>query len=67
MRSDARDDRMLVFSKKFTLAKGAKATFRYPVRVVSAGDYILPGPSVEAMYHPDLHARRAPDRISVKR
>ena len=67
MRSDARDDRMLVFSKKFTLAKGAEATFRYPVRVVSAGDYILPGPSVEAMYHPDLHARRAPDRISVKR
>jgi len=67
MRSDARDDRMLVFSKKFTLAKGAEATFRYPVRVVSAGDYILPGPSVEAMYHPDLHASRAPDRISVKR
>ena len=67
MRSDARDDRMLVFSKKFTLAKGEEATFRYPVRVVSAGDYILPGPSVEAMYHPDLHARRAPDRISVKR
>ncbi|MBR5548248.1 MAG: hypothetical protein IKU71_00815, partial [Kiritimatiellae bacterium] len=67
MRSDARDDRMLVFSKKFTLAKGEEATFRYPVRVVSAGNYILPGPSVEAMYHPDLHARRAPDRISVKR
>ena len=67
MRSDARDDRMLVFSKKFTLAKGEEATFRYPVRVVSAGDYILPGPSVEAMYHPELHARRAPSRISVKR
>ncbi len=67
MRSDARDDRMLVFSKKFMLAKGEEATFRYPVRVVSAGDYILPGPSVEAMYHPDLHARRAPSRISVRR
>ena len=67
MRSDARDDRMLVFSKKFTLAKGEEATFRYPVRVVSAGDYILPGPSVEAMYHPDLHARRAPTRLSVRR
>ena len=67
MRSDARDDRMLVFSKKFTLAKGEEATFRYPVRVVSSGDCILPGPSVEAMYHPELHARRAPSRISVKR
>ena len=67
MRSDARDDRMLVFSKKFTLAKGEEATFRYPVRVVSAGDYILPGPSVEAMYHPELHARRAPSRIAIRR
>ena len=67
MRSDARDDRMLVFSKKFTLAKGEEATFRYPVRVVSAGDYILPGPSVEAMYHPDLHARRAPSRVAIRR
>ena len=55
------------FSKKFTLAKGEEATFRYPVRVVSSGDCILPGPSVEAMYHPELHARRAPSRISVKR
>ena len=66
MRSDARDDRMLVFSTKFTLAKGEVATFRYPLRVVSAGDYVLPGPSVEAMYHPALHARRAPSRIKVR-
>jgi len=67
MRSDARDDRMLVFSKKFTLAKGEVATFRYPVRVVSAGDFVLPGPSVEAMYNPELHARSAPSRLAVGR
>ena len=66
MRSDARDDRMLVFSKKFTLEKGHEAKFRYPVRVVSAGDYVLPGPSVEGMYYPALRARRIPSRIVVR-
>ena len=66
MRSDARDDRMLVFSKKFRLEKGREAKFRYPVRVVSAGDFVLPGPSVEGMYHPALRARRIPGRIVVR-
>ena len=63
MRRDARDDRMLVFSKKFKLAAGHEARFAYPVRVVSAGEYVLPGPSVEAMYDPRLHARRVPGRV----
>ena len=66
MRSDARDDRMLVFSKKFKLEKGREAKFRYPVRVVSAGEFVLPGPSVEGMYHPALRARRIPGRIVVR-
>ena len=65
MRSDARDDRMLVFSKKFHLEKGEHAVFRYPVRAVSAGEYVLPGPSVEAMYFPDLRSKCAPRRIRV--
>ena len=65
MRDDARDDRMLVFSKKFHLEKGKQAVFRYPVRVVSAGEYVLPGPSVEAMYFPDLRSKCAPRRIRV--
>ena len=63
MRSDARDDRMLVFSKKFRLESGGKATFRYPVRVVSSGDFILPGVAVEAMYQPSIRARTVPARI----
>ena len=67
MRSDARDDRMLVFSKKFNLEAGHVARFAYPVRVVSAGEYVLPGPSVEAMYDPRLHARRAPARAVSRR
>ena len=66
MRSDARDDRMLVFSKRFTLEKDEEAVFEYPVRVVTAGDFVLPGPSVEGMYNPRLHSRRAPGRIVVR-
>jgi len=66
MRKDARDDRMLVFSKKFMLEQGHEAKVFYPVRVVSAGDFILPGPSVEGMYHPDLRSRRVPGRIVVR-
>ena len=66
MRSDARDDRMLVFSKKFKLEANGKVEFYYPVRVVSAGDFVLPGPSVEGMYAPTLKARTAPSRICVE-
>ena len=66
MRSDARDDRMLVFSKRFTLERGAKAGFTYPVRVVSGGVFTLPGVSVEAMYQPALRARTAAGRIEVR-
>ena len=67
MRSDARDDRMLVFSKKFKLEANGKVEFYYPLRVVSAGDFVLPGPSVEGMYAPSLHARRAAGRVVVRR
>jgi uncharacterized protein YfaS (alpha-2-macroglobulin family) len=67
MRSDARDDRMLVFSKRFSLKAGEKIDFTYPMRIVSAGEFTLPGVSVEAMYHPSLNARSAPCRIIVDR
>ena len=63
MRSDARDDRMLVFSKRFNITPGKKAVFRYPVRVVSSGEFTLPGVSVEAMYHPSLNAKTAHKKI----
>ena len=65
MRKDARDDRMLVFSKKFTLEQGKAVQFRYPVRVVSAGDFVLPGPAVEAMYQPTLRSHRAAERLTA--
>lgn len=66
MRNDARDDRMLVFGRRFTIEKDHEAVFRYPVRAVSAGDFVLPGTSVEGMYHPALRSRRAADRIVVR-
>jgi uncharacterized protein YfaS (alpha-2-macroglobulin family) len=67
MRSDARDDRMLVFSKRFSLPAGGKAVFRHPLRVVSPGRYTLPGVSVEAMYQPALNACSAPGTVVVRR
>ena len=66
LRSDARDDRMLVFSKRFSLERGNEARFFYPVRVVSAGEFALPGPSAEGMYAPSLRSRRAAGRVVVR-
>lgn len=65
LRRELRDDRVLGFSRRFELGAGDAVTFRYAVRVVSAGTFILPGPSVEAMYAPALRARGAADRVTV--
>ena len=66
MRKDVRDDRVLVFSKKFKLEAGHEARTSYPVRAVSAGAFVLPGASVEGMYDPRMHSRRAPGRVVVR-
>ena len=65
LRRDIRDDRVLVFSKKFKAQAGKTARAHYAVRVVSAGEFILPGTSVEAMYAPELRARGRAMRIKV--
>ena len=65
MRRELRDDRVLGFTKRFALGAGYSVTFRYAVRVVSAGEFVLPGPSVEAMYTPALCARGAASRLVV--
>ncbi|MCR5414277.1 MAG: hypothetical protein K6F50_06070 [Kiritimatiellae bacterium] len=65
MRYDARDDRMLVFSKRFQTVAGACMSFEYPVRIVSPGEYALPGASVEAMYTPSLRARVKGSTIKI--
>ena len=65
MRSDARDDRMLVFSKRFTLKRGESVHFSYLLNVVTPGMFTLPGPTVEAMYAPDIYSVCAPTRLRV--
>ena len=65
LRRDVRDDRVLIFSKKFKAQAGKTARAHYAVRVVSAGEFILPGTSVEAMYAPELRARGRAMRIKV--
>ena len=66
MRSDLRDDRMLVFSKKFRLEKGETVKFHYQVRIVSSGAYALGQAAVEAMYSPCLRARTRGGRVVVR-
>ena len=65
MRRELRDDRVLAFSRRFSLEQGASAVFYYAVRVVSAGDFVLPASSVEAMYDPSLRARGAATRVTI--
>ncbi len=65
LRREMRDDRVLGFSRRFPLGAGESVRFFYPVRVVSAGDFILPGSSVEAMYNPAVHASGASGRVKV--
>lgn len=71
LRSDTRDDRTIVFSRPLTLGPkpsgGRPIVFYSAVRAVTAGDFILPGVRVEAMYAPDIFAQTAPSRISVKK
>ena len=65
LRRDVRDDRVLIFSRKFKEQPGKVARAHYAVRVVSAGEFILPGTSVEAMYAPEVRARERALRVKV--
>ena len=52
---EAREDRVLVFGEA-----GTKLTeFRYPVKAVTAGTFVLPVVQAEAMYDRTVHARTA--------
>ena len=65
MRSDTRDDRILLFSKKFMVQHRKAYQYLYPLRVVSPGTFTVPGLSIEAMYAPEIHAVTAPTRVTV--
>lgn len=66
LRSDARDDRMLVFSRHFNIGKDSEVKFCYPIRVVSSGSFALPQVAVEAMYLPQLRARTGAGHLVVR-
>ena len=70
LRRDVRDDRLIAFSRPVTLCPGEKETkparLFYAVRAVSAGEFVLPGVRVEAMYAPEVFAQTAPARLVVK-
>ena len=65
LRRDVRDDRVQIFSKKFEANSGKVVRAHYAVRVVSAGSFILPGVTVEAMYAPEIRARERASHITV--
>ena len=67
LRRDIRDDRVQIFSRKFRVEAGKTVRAHYAVRVVSAGTFVLPGTSVEAMYAPNIRARGKADRITVEK
>ena len=77
LRSDTRDDRVVAFSRPIRVRPGADSgaefafgraeyVFCYAVRVVTAGEFVLPGTSVEAMYAPEISARLAPSAIRIR-
>jgi uncharacterized protein YfaS (alpha-2-macroglobulin family) len=60
---NVRDDRIEVFG---TLLPGAEVRFVYAARAVTAGQFLAPGPSAEAMYEPEVWAADAPARFEVQ-
>ena len=67
LRRELRDDRVLGFAHPIDLGPEKSVRFLYAVRIVSAGDFVLPGSSVEAMYAPGIRARGVPSRIRVEK
>lgn len=61
LRHDARDDRLLAFSRTIT----GKARLVYLAQAVSPGDYALPPLSAEGMYDPLVRGATAPARLRV--
>jgi uncharacterized protein YfaS (alpha-2-macroglobulin family) len=65
VRTDVRDDRMVAFVNLTNHA--GPQVFRYAVRAVTPGKYILPAVQVEAMYNPDLTATSEIGEVNINR
>ncbi len=62
LHSEARDDRLLLFSKTFSHVQ----QFHYAARVVSPGEFVVPPVSAAAMYDPETFSRNGFGRVTVK-
>ena len=60
---DIRDDRFLIFTD---LPTGNKFTYKYVVRAVTKGDFILPPISAECMYDPSIKSVNGQGRVIIK-
>jgi len=60
---ERRDDRLLVFGN----TSGGRREFRYLVRAVTAGTFVLPAAEVSCMYDPDLYSVHGGGKVRVKR
>ena len=58
-----RDDRAEAFT---SLLYGGAYTYTYLARATTLGDYIVPPPRVEEMYHRETFGRGRADRVSVR-
>ena len=64
MRSDIRDDRLLLFTG--TLHSTGPRMYIYLARAVTTGEYVLPAVEAEAMYDPTVRARGVPTKVEVR-
>jgi uncharacterized protein YfaS (alpha-2-macroglobulin family) len=62
-RTEARDDRMIVFGS--VGQAGKELVWRYACRVVAAGQFVAGPASAECMYDPDVRARTASLAVKV--
>lgn len=63
-RLDVRDDRMLIFGDIVKNQAGHQ-TYRYTVRAVTPGEFIVPPASLEVMYDPRVQARTATTHCTI--
>lgn len=65
LRREARDDRVVIFTRPYQTKAGETLEFLVPVSVVTSGEFAFPGATAEAMYIPEVNARSASARITI--
>jgi len=61
---DIRDDRVLTY---FSLYRSGKVKYTVLLNAAYVGKFYMPGPQCEAMYNPDVYARRSGKWVEVKK